>query len=960
MDLVVRHTSVLTFSSVYLDEVQDLSHAAIYLICHIGGRETHHWVCAGDPAQMISPGCSFTFDGLKQTLLSVSSGIESKLRTVHHLVVNYRTTKDILVMANTILDRAKRTFPGSIEYALPERAVKDLGLRVVTCNKDDAMRTEVKFGGNQVFIYSPSDSASIPASAKHWLNDHPFILSSLDSKGLEFDDVVVAFHIERKYWDLSRKHESTLRMLRELYVAVTRAQRRVVILIETGNDKMKGFFRELECEEMPAESILQEFNRDTTKDEWHRRGMEFLESERFEIAASCFTRSEQPGWACLATAKAHLSIGLIPDAEASLKQAAYAFYEGHFFDRVLDILRELLKISRSWDHSLNEMFSSSLTQMPTYLSKVHIIQFHLKQDRWQLIRCSDLCNPTLSDIFYAYRYQKEFKAILLRATDIERLEIEPILPWAHADYHFDQGNHMEALRISLVYGYFPQAAMCTERLLSDRSWRMATENCLAIIGLWRPHTAQVGALDNAELSLMLGLFSSPKQTAARSGAECVRLFGRDVVRDAFEKAKLDVVELLVFKDRALNEDVLNVLQRRYDPNLCKVVEILVENGSSGLASEFARRRKWSNDDYMRLTLVMRERPKWLLQELMSRHLLAAVGQMIHCSSKLSGDNKERYTMDVRGCFSEKLVPQPRPLSLMDVFTAEGPCMELRQRGMYIELAFLYAHLGFYHIAARQSVNALKNIGPRSLGPMRLLWEEMINTRTKHTAPSQPVLLMNLLKACREEVNYKEKTRVVEDKAKVSKEATEVDEEAKKAEAVKVDAEAKKTQIKATKVEAEAKKEETKKEEAEAKKAEKELVEISSDKWSVAFSLEWVVKDGPVDVFHLLKEFGPVIVTYMQMLDTKSNDESLLCSLIGHQELLTERMVQQLTLLERKPKQKQKGKKKDAAPKVDVASSTLVLPPTTSNTSKVGNNKKQPAGAGKTKKNNNKKKNRRRG
>jgi superfamily I DNA/RNA helicase len=91
-----------------LDEVQDLSHAAIYLVCHLAGRESQNWVCAGDPAQMISPGCSFTFDGLKQTLLAVTPGIESKLRHVHHLIVNYRTTKDILVMANTILDLAKK------------------------------------------------------------------------------------------------------------------------------------------------------------------------------------------------------------------------------------------------------------------------------------------------------------------------------------------------------------------------------------------------------------------------------------------------------------------------------------------------------------------------------------------------------------------------------------------------------------------------------------------------------------------------------------------------------------------------------------------------------------------------------------------------------------------------------------------------------------------------------------
>lgn len=36
----------------YLDEVQDLSHAAIFLICRLAGKDSHYWVCGGDPAQV--------------------------------------------------------------------------------------------------------------------------------------------------------------------------------------------------------------------------------------------------------------------------------------------------------------------------------------------------------------------------------------------------------------------------------------------------------------------------------------------------------------------------------------------------------------------------------------------------------------------------------------------------------------------------------------------------------------------------------------------------------------------------------------------------------------------------------------------------------------------------------------------------------------------------------------------
>ncbi len=139
--------------------------------------------------QMISPGCSFTFDGLKQTLLALEGGIEKKLKKVEHLLVNYRTTKDILTLGNQILGIARASFPGAIDYTKPERARKDLGLKVALCSWSAAFGTKAKFGDDQAFIYSSSKSCDLLRDAKVWLDDHPFILSSLESKGLEFLDI---------------------------------------------------------------------------------------------------------------------------------------------------------------------------------------------------------------------------------------------------------------------------------------------------------------------------------------------------------------------------------------------------------------------------------------------------------------------------------------------------------------------------------------------------------------------------------------------------------------------------------------------------------------------------------------------------------------------------------------------------------------------------------------------------
>ena len=79
--------------------------------------------------------------------------------------------------------------------------MKDLGLRVVLVDWEKAFKTNVKFGTQQAIIYSSKSNAeSVEGSISRWLGSHPFTLTSLESKGLEFDDVMVAFDFENKFW----------------------------------------------------------------------------------------------------------------------------------------------------------------------------------------------------------------------------------------------------------------------------------------------------------------------------------------------------------------------------------------------------------------------------------------------------------------------------------------------------------------------------------------------------------------------------------------------------------------------------------------------------------------------------------------------------------------------------------------------------------------------------------------
>ena len=108
---------------------------------------------------------------------------------MEHLLVNYRTTKDILMVGNQILAMARDFFPGAIDFARPETARKDLGLKVALCSWKTAFKAKAKFGDYQAFIYSSNEPGALLRDATIWLDNHPFILSSLESKGLEFLDI---------------------------------------------------------------------------------------------------------------------------------------------------------------------------------------------------------------------------------------------------------------------------------------------------------------------------------------------------------------------------------------------------------------------------------------------------------------------------------------------------------------------------------------------------------------------------------------------------------------------------------------------------------------------------------------------------------------------------------------------------------------------------------------------------
>eukprot|EP00977_Amphora_coffeiformis_P013898 scaffold3784_cov174-Amphora_coffeaeformis.AAC.3 len=614
------------FRSIYLDEIQDFSYSSIYLICSVGGRVNRHWVAAGDTAQMISPGCSFTFDGMKQVLRAIDR--ETELHKVVKLQRNYRMTKGVLEVGNAVLALLKKYFPSAIDSIEPkEIAMKDLGLRVVLCDWDNAMNEPVSFGVQQaVVLSSPRNETRLTSSIADWLRNHPFILTALDSKGLEFDDVVVAFDVERPAWLVHSGNAASLRLLRELYVAITRAKRRVVILTKKSNKVVREFFHNLNAgvEDTDSSILALEFDKQTTEQEWFDRGIELLKERKYKLAASCLISAGQLGWANQAQGNVYLELGQKDTAKEYFQNAAHIFFESSDFEHCLDTMKDIAALP-PWDTKLNGLFQKALAEKPNYLPRVETIKFAILCGSWESVKPSDLFNGALVDFFENYRSDDRLKSIVRICTEKERKAIEASLPNLVGDFFFEEGvDYTACVRLYIKGGDFKMAADATrielEKIKDSEkydSWKH----------LYAPWIANPPALVFAKkqprpVSLFVDLFHDPKTIASRRGTanNCLNALGREAVKAAINYHGLGIEGLHMFDRAAFELDIRGELVSRYTNDLIGVVHWYLDHDDKQRALRFAEERlgDWPEHDFLRTILHLR--PSSLVDELERRNL----------------------------------------------------------------------------------------------------------------------------------------------------------------------------------------------------------------------------------------------------------------------------------------------------------------------------------------------------
>ena len=397
-------------------------------------------------------------------------------------------------------------------------------------------------------------------------------------------------------------------------------------------DTMVNFFvKGLDCdlEMSDAGVILLEFEKETTAEMWFFRGTQLFGEERYELASSCFNAAADFGWSAWARGRHLLAIGQKNEAKVIFMTAAKNFFESRKFEHCLDVLSELSRIGLPWDDADNEILDAALEKLPHYLPRRETVKFALFRGAWNTISVDDLQDDSFSALFHTYRGNSNLKRIIRVCSEEERSLVEIALPNVVGDYYLDQKKYSDATRLFLRGSDQESAMQATEAAMKDAP---AGHGDLSSIA---DHWRQVGKAKNKltdedAISLLVLLFESPKNAAAKYAEACMKKLGPSIVRLAVDSTGSSAEDLHSFHRTAFEAEVLDALTTRYSESLVDVIHWYCERRDKEHALTFAEKNLTSWSDGELLDVIMGKwmlRPRGLLDALASRKILVEAVQL---------------------------------------------------------------------------------------------------------------------------------------------------------------------------------------------------------------------------------------------------------------------------------------------------------------------------------------------
>ncbi|KAI0791850.1 hypothetical protein C8Q75DRAFT_57350 [Abortiporus biennis] len=316
---------------IYVDEAQDnliIDAFVLRSMC----RNPNGLFWAGDTAQTISAGSAFRFTDLKASmyeynseLVQNDSGVKSPMQELprtFELTVNYRSHGGIMGCANSVIKLITQFWPDAIDNMAEEKGVVD-GVKPLFFHGwgQDTVRYEqflfgasgdhIEFGHHQCILVR---DAAARDKLKSEVGEIGIIMTIYDSKGLEFDDVLLYNFFEDSPVQLARwrvvlnaiasdeggcprfdevRHASVCRELKFLYVAITRARKNLWIAdASTKGEPMRSIWNHpgLIHNCTPGDKIPH-LAVSSTQEEWAETGRHLFTLERYPQAAHCYQRA---------------------------------------------------------------------------------------------------------------------------------------------------------------------------------------------------------------------------------------------------------------------------------------------------------------------------------------------------------------------------------------------------------------------------------------------------------------------------------------------------------------------------------------------------------------------------------------------------------------------------------------------------------------------------------------------
>ncbi|TFK88273.1 hypothetical protein K466DRAFT_598787 [Polyporus arcularius HHB13444] len=525
---------------IYVDEAQDnllIDALILRTLC----RNPHGMFWAGDTAQTISVGSAFRFNDLKSFLYryeEAKGGPQAEKRAQpesFHLAVNYRSHAGIVNCAHSVIQLITEFWPHAIDALGQETGMID-GLKPVFFSGWDqnTVRYEqflfgesgshIEFGAEQCILVR-DDAARDRLRAQ--VGDIGLIMTLYESKGLEFNDVLLYNFFEDSTVDLSQwrvvlnalpqdsranhpaprfddaRHSGVCRELKFLYVAITRARKNLWIAdgSEKGEPMRIVWTHKDQIQNCTPGTDVPRLAMSSTAEDWAKTALSLFNNRRYMQAMHCYERAGLPREKAVAYAYYLREVArstAVTRGDTTAQAVAFAVAAEAFIASAQDAITEKRAYYRiaaeCYVHAGDDPKAARAYVAATEytLAAQHFRKAGLFEDAVSVVQShkDKVLSTVASSIvdvsrLYFLREKQIKKARELFETDDEALEymddygldiaratfLEDIGRYADAaEVHFAEGNTLEAIRL------------LTLDRMNDTSMRRALQCVLD--GLW--------------------------------------------------------------------------------------------------------------------------------------------------------------------------------------------------------------------------------------------------------------------------------------------------------------------------------------------------------------------------------------------------------------------------------------------------------------------------------------------